>query len=135
MEPTMEKLAIRLLGPIQVLRNGRAITLELRHKIFLAVLASAREMRIRRDRLIAIVWPGEEGDHEQSVATACCELRRALGTPSHRPGQGAGPFYNRETSEVHLDERFCEVDVVRFRTQLRSVRAHSCSDSSPGRCR
>jgi len=74
-------LEVRLLGPIEVMRGGRAAAVGgAKPKMLLAILASEVGRVVSVDRLVASLWPGEAPDTAaHAVQVYVSQLRKALG--------------------------------------------------------
>jgi DNA-binding SARP family transcriptional activator len=73
-------LALQLLGPPQILRDGQPIDLPRRRARALVYYLAAQSAPVRREQLLALLWP----DHERSAAQQLLRstlhgVRRALG--------------------------------------------------------
>lgn len=79
--PPVGRLAIQLLGPLRVLRDGQAVPLPARKvQALLAVLALQVGQPQPRARLAALLWPDSgEAASRASLRQALLVLRRALG--------------------------------------------------------
>ena len=109
-------LEVRLLGPLEVLRDGRLVELSgRRERSVLALLASNAGEPVSVDRLYRFLW----GDDEPRTAgktlqTYVSHLRRALGD--------VGRIVRREAGYV-LVAPHDAVDAVRFRDLVVEARA------------
>ena len=75
------ELELRLLGPLEALRDGRAVTLGgAKPRALLAVLALDLGRVVSADRLVEALWPGETPDSApHAVQVYVSQLRKALG--------------------------------------------------------
>ena len=72
----------RVLGPVDVIDNGTTVALGgKQQRRLLAVLVANRGRVVPVDRLVEVLWPGEDGpvDAVATVHTYIARLRRALG--------------------------------------------------------
>jgi len=72
----------RVLGPVDVIDNGRTVALGgKQQRRLLAVLVASCGRVVPVDRLVEVLWPGEDGplDAVATLHTYIARLRRALG--------------------------------------------------------
>ena len=81
-QPGKEGLELRLLGPLEVLRDGAPVTLGgAKPRALLAVLALEPGRVVSVDRLVEDLWPGDTPDTAaHAVQVYVSQLRKALGT-------------------------------------------------------
>jgi DNA-binding SARP family transcriptional activator/tetratricopeptide (TPR) repeat protein len=122
MRPHSTGLSVRLLGPPEVIVDGRPATFDTRKAVaLLAYLAIARRPA-SRDTLAALLWPEADGTDARNA------LRRTLSVL--RSGLGArGLVVDR--SAVGLEEGSVEVDIWHFRAALAQARAHGHPAADP----
>src|SRR6266853_4538602 len=122
----MSRLALSLLGPPRIERDGILIDVDTRKAIALIAYLAVTRQRHSRDALAALLWP----EYDQSHARAT--LRRTLSTLNKAL---EGPWL--EISREHLSLNFNAgiwVDVHEFRSLLSECRSHDhlpteiCSD-------
>ena len=93
----------RVLGPVDVIDNGDTVALGGRqqHRL-LAVLVANRGRVVPVDRLVEVLWPGEDGpvDAVATVHTYIARLRRALGD---RAVLRLEPGYQLDASSDRVD--------------------------------
>jgi len=119
----MARLAISLLGPLEVRLDGRAITALAYDKVWalLAYLAVEADRPHRRDALIGLLWP-DQADHaaRTNLRQALTQLRHAIGDHTAQP-----PFLliARETIQFNRSSDY-DLDMARFTTLLAACDAH-----------
>jgi DNA-binding SARP family transcriptional activator/tetratricopeptide (TPR) repeat protein/TolB-like protein len=75
----------------------------------LAVLAAAGELGVGRERVMLLLWPESDAGRARGALNQMLHiLRRQLGSPDAILG----------TTELHLNPRYVESDIARFRTAL-----------------
>ena len=112
----MSRLALSLLGPPRIERDGVPVRVS-RHKAvaLLAYLAVTGQIH-RRDALSTLLWP------EQDQSRARAGLRRALAALKEALGEGWLEA-DRESIGLNLDSE-SELDVRAFRERLAECRGH-----------
>jgi predicted ATPase/DNA-binding SARP family transcriptional activator len=93
----------RVLGPVDVIDDGSTVALGgKQQRRLLAVLVANRGRVVRVDRLVEVLWPGEDGpvDAVATVHTYIARLRRALGD---RAVVRLGPGYQLDASSDRVD--------------------------------
>ena len=107
-----------MLGPVDVIGNGSTVALggKQQRRLF-AVLVANRGRVVAVDRLVEVLWPGEDGpvDAVSTVHTYVARLRRALGD---RAVLRLGPGYQ-------LDASADKVDADEFERLLAAARGES----------
>ena len=92
-----------MLGPVDVIDDGSTVALggKQQHRL-LAVLVANRDCVVPVDRLVEVLWPGEDGpvDAVATVHTYIARLRRALGDRAVRRLE---PGYQLDTSSDRVD--------------------------------
>jgi DNA-binding SARP family transcriptional activator len=76
---------IRLLGPIELDRDGKRVELNRQLRVLLAILVLARGQAVSHSRLMALLW-GDKGSNvaEATLRSHVSHLRRALGASKAR---------------------------------------------------
>jgi DNA-binding SARP family transcriptional activator/tetratricopeptide (TPR) repeat protein len=105
------RLDIRLLGPPEVLVNGRPLRVDTRKAIAILALVAAEGRAFARDELAALLWP----DSDDMAARGA--LRRTLSTM--RAAIGDGPLVI-DRSRVDIDRRMVRVDLDIVDAAMRS---------------
>jgi len=100
-EPTT-RLDIRLLGPPEILVDGRPLAVDTRKAVAILALLAADARPFARDEIAAMLWP----DSDDGAARGA--LRRTLSTM--RAAIGDGPLLI-DRSRVDLDRRLVRVDL------------------------
>lgn len=113
----MSTLAIRLLGPPRIERDGRAITFDTRKAVaLLAYLAECRSP-VRRETLARLLWP------DYPAARASANLRRTLWSAQRALGAGHLAATPTEVELVSAGDLW--VDLERFRQLVGACGTHS----------
>jgi predicted ATPase/DNA-binding SARP family transcriptional activator len=112
----MSRLALFLLGPPRIERDGTQVHLDRRKAVALVAYLAVTGQRHRRETLATLLWP----EHDQTRALA--NLRRTLAAIKKAVGEEA-----LDTDREHVG--LCQgtnlsVDVHRFRDLAESFRAH-----------
>src|SRR5262245_46140541 len=104
-----QTLEVRLLGPLEADRRGRALTVGgPKPRALLALLALEAGRVVSVDRLVESLWPGEQPDTAaHAVQVYVSQLRKALGTEAIRT---RSPGYVLEVEPEHVDvHRFAQL--------------------------
>jgi DNA-binding SARP family transcriptional activator len=114
-------LAVRLIGPFAVTRDGVAVErAELgsrKGRELLALLAVERGRTVPVDRIVEVLWAGTSPkDPTASVATLVSRLRRALGVEVVRGGRNGYRLGHPPGVLVDLDEASRWIDEAERRT-------------------
>lgn len=105
-------LAIRLLGPLRLTRNGTAVTVKRRKSRALLAYLAVEARPVPRRRLIALLWP----DHTEQTA------RHNLRTALHSLRQTLGDALVADEETLALDPAV-DVDLHRLRAVIRNPNA------------
>lgn len=115
------KLAIRLLGPVEVEVEAAPLVVDTRKATALLAWLAVEDRPAARSELAALLWP----DSDESAARGA--LRRTLSV-LHAGLGGRGLTITR--SSIALDGPW-DVDVRRFRAGLAAIRAHGHAAGEP----
>jgi DNA-binding SARP family transcriptional activator len=107
---------IRLLGPVEVDVDGRALTVDTRKAIALLAYVSVLRRPVSRETLTTLLWP-DSSDHDGRGA-----LRRTLSVL--RSGLGSSGLSVSRTT-VEIDPDAVRVDLDRFRSLVNTARSHT----------
>lgn len=119
-EPT--GLAVRLLGPVRLGRNGSEASLSPKVQQVLAVLALRPGALVMQETLIAELWPEDPPrSATTTMQTYIYQLRQALEALDHTCDAGA--IVKTESPGYSLDEHALDIDVVRFRALVAKARS------------
>jgi DNA-binding SARP family transcriptional activator len=100
-------LELRLLGPLEALRDGQAVTLGgAKPRALLAVLALDLGRVVSVDRLVEALWPGDPPDSAgHAVQVYVSQLRKALGPVIATRPPGYVLELERESVDLHMFSR------------------------------
>ncbi len=103
-------LALRLLGPLEALRDRQAVTLGgAKPRALLAVLALDLGRVVSVDRLVEALWPGDTPDSAgHAVQVYVSQLRKALGPVIATRPPGYVLELDRESVDVHVFTRLAD---------------------------
>jgi DNA-binding SARP family transcriptional activator len=73
------RLEVRLLGPVEAVRDGVPVQLGPRQRALLAVLALRANEQVSVERLVASLFGGDASETPNAVQVAVSRLRRQLG--------------------------------------------------------
>jgi DNA-binding SARP family transcriptional activator/tetratricopeptide (TPR) repeat protein len=108
-------LSIRLLGPVEILVEGRALAVDTRKAIALLAYLAITAQPASRDRLAALLWP-ESGDPDARSA-----LRRTLSVLNAALGPQRLTI---DRQRVELMDSDMTIDLRVFRERLHDARRH-----------
>jgi DNA-binding SARP family transcriptional activator len=120
----VSSLALYLLGPPRVERDGEPVTIDRRKALALLAYLAITRQEHRRDTLATLFWP--ELDQSQARAglrNALMSLRKALGEgwlDVDRESVGLNPDADPSTGS----ERVVSLDVDEFQNRLEECRTH-----------
>jgi DNA-binding SARP family transcriptional activator len=105
--PVSSKIAVNVLGPVEVRRDGALVPIDgLKRRQLLAVLVAARGAEVSVDRLGDALWEGEPPDSARaSLQSHVSRLRRALGPEPLVRSSGVG---------YAIDVDLLDLDASRF---------------------
>src|SRR5690349_18385820 len=112
----MSRLALSLLGPPRIERDGMFIDVDTRKAIALIAYLAVTRQRHSRDALAALLWP----EYDQSHARAT--LRRTLST-LNKALDGPWLEVDRETIGLNPDSDL-QIDVNTFHDHLAECQFH-----------
>lgn len=116
-------LELRLLGPLEVRRDGAPVRLPAKQRILLAALALGRGQVISLDRLIETLWPEKQpADAKHALEAHASRLRVLLGDDA--AVEARSPGYVLEVDPA-------QIDVTRFEQLVGDVR--DLLEDDPGR--
>jgi DNA-binding SARP family transcriptional activator len=100
-------LELRLLGPLEALRDGQAVALGgAKPRALLAVLALDLGRVVSVDRLVEALWPGDPPDSAgHAVQVYVSQLRKALGPVIATRPPGYVLELDRESVDLHMFSR------------------------------
>jgi TolB-like protein/DNA-binding SARP family transcriptional activator len=105
-------LQLRTLGGLALQRDGTLldqVNAQRKALALLAVLAAAGASGVGREKVMLLLWPESDAGRARGALKQMLHvLRRQLGSPDAILG----------TTELHLNPRYVESDVARFRTAL-----------------
>jgi adenylate cyclase len=105
-------LQLRTLGGLALQRDGTLldqVNAQRKALALLAVLAAAGASGVGREKVMLLLWPESDAGRARGALKQMLHvLRRQLGSPNAILG----------TTELHLNPRYVESDVARFRTAL-----------------
>lgn len=112
-QSTRRRRTYGILGSLEVLEDGRAITLSAKQKAVLAILLLHANEVVSRDRLIEEIWPSEPPDTSRAALQVyVSQLRKTLGREvisTRSPGYA-----------VNVEDR--ELDLTHFERLVESAR-------------
>jgi DNA-binding SARP family transcriptional activator len=110
------RVAIRVLGPVEVTVRGAPLEVDTRKAVALLVYLALAGRPVDREALAALLWPEADGSDARGA------FRRTLSVLNAGLGPGALRIDRRA---VALETGAVAVDVLRFRAALDRVRAHA----------
>ncbi len=116
-------ISVTLFGPPRIERGGFRVEVDTRKAIALLALLAASDKPRSRYELVAMLWP------EADAASARSSLRRTLSTLRGAIGSSA---IVTESQSLRLDLEHLALDVVLFRSLLKSAREHMDGALPPG---
>jgi DNA-binding SARP family transcriptional activator len=111
---TVEPLAVRLFGDMEIMLNGVRIEASLlrrsKVKLLFVHLVLGLGKGISRDTLIERLWPGKDRAHARdNFYVTWSRLCRVLADP-----QGSCPYLSNSNQICRIDERYVSLDVLEF---------------------
>ena len=108
-------LSIRLLGPVEIVVDGRPLVVDTRKATALLAYVAVTNQPASRERLAALLWPeSSELDGRSALRRTLSVLRAALGPDR----------LTIDRQRVELVDQAVTVDLVTFRRHLQEARRH-----------
>jgi predicted ATPase/DNA-binding SARP family transcriptional activator len=120
-------ISIRVLGPVEVIRNGAPINLGgKRQQALLALLALDTGKSVPADRLIDELWPGQPPPGTSTLPSYVTRLRAALGRQDAIVAEASG--YRLAAADHQVDAHAFETLLRAGRTAMARGRARRARD-------
>ena len=120
-------ISIRVLGPVEAIRNGEPVNLGgRRQRALLALLALAAGRPVPADRLIDELWPGRPPPGTSTLPSYVTRLRASLGGSDAVVAEASG--YRLAAAAEQVDARAFEELLRAARAAMARGRARSARD-------